>query len=60
MVDSIVESFYMLINFFACLSIITKKVLKSDYNSEFAYFSLQFYQYLLYIFWGSVIRYTNI
>ena len=48
MVDSVVEAFYMLINFFACL--FTKKVLKSDYNSEFVYFSFQFYQYLLCVF----------
>ena len=40
MVDSVVEAFSMLINIFAYLSIITKKMLKSNYNSEFVYFEV--------------------
>ena len=43
----------MLINFFACL--FTKKVLKSDYNSEFVYFSFQFYHVFLHVFWSFAV-----
>ena len=57
--DSVVELFYILADFFLSYQFFMRGIAFFNYNCGFFYFSFQFYQFWLYIFCKSVVWCTH-